>query len=804
MTTSALRVIVLFAAIWGLLHGLSRVLGIAPDWPHWAVAAVLAAVAELILYLYRYESSAVEPRRARQLILLRLAALAVLAWILVSPSWTRKVTREQQREVVVVIDDSASMHLTDEGQQNTRQQLGETALEEAGILEKLGEKLRVRTVRAARSIRKEGEEVAEGWGDSTDLASALGAVLDQVPPVDLAGVLMLSDGRHNRPVRVEDVARRFGILDAPVGIVAVGSADPPKDAAVIAVRAPEAIHLGDRMRVAADLKFDGYKGKSAKVSLRRGDEVIEEREIPIPQDHHREEIRFALVPEQGGVGDYRVEIGSLEKESFEDNNAWDFETSITDARTNVLIIEGLPRWEFRYLRNLFYGRDKSVHLQHVLLSPDRIDGQDDPEIPASAGRPFGEALATRLPANEEEWRKFDVIILGDVPPETLDEATWEIVSRCVNERAALLVMIAGPRHMPHAIGSETGRALVPAELDWGRRNYFAEGGEPFQPVLTSEGRDHPITRQSSGESLNEQIWASFPEFQWRHPIKGLKDGAEVLITAAHGKAKAEMDSAAGLNEALDALSQRRAREADSALLVTRQTGKGKVALLLTDRTWRLREGAGDIHHHRFWGNLVRWGAGPTLRSGGRCVRLGTDQLTYTPDDRPLVTARLRDTSLGPVTDDSLRAEILLDGKVIDSVPLTAVEGSNGLHEARLGHFKDAGRYRIRLRGERADSLAAEDGRPVTDTGFRVVGSRGPVELAETTLNLPLLQTIADLSGGRVVAPDKAGELAGLFLTEKDEREELRETTLWDNGWVLALFSILLGAEWVMRRASGLP
>jgi hypothetical protein len=558
------------------------------------------------------------------------------------------------------------------------------------------------------------------------------------------------------------------------------------------------------MRVAADLKFDGYKGKSAMVTLRRGEDVIEEREVSIPQDHHREEVRFALLPEQSGIGDYRVEIGSLEDERFADNNAWDFETSITDARTNVLIIEGLPRWEFRYLRNLFYGRDKSVHLQHVLLSPDRIAGQDDPEIHASAARPFGEALATRLPENEEEWRKFDVIILGDVPPETLDEGTWDIVSRCVNERAALLVLIAGPRHMPHAISSETGRALVPAEVEWGRRTYFGEGGEPFQPVLTSEGRDHPVTRQSSGETLNEQIWANFPPFHWRHPIRNLKEGAEVLITADDGKNKPAMDSATGLDDALSALAQRRAREADAALLVTRQTGRGKVALLLTDRTWRLREGAGDTHHHRFWGNLVRWGAGPTLRSGGQRVRLGTDQLTYTPDDRPLVTARLRDSSLGPVADDSLRAEVLLKRNVIASVPLTAVEGSNGLYEARLAPFKDAGRYRVRVRGDRADSLTAEDGKSETSTGFRVVGSRGPVELAETTLNLPLLQTIADLSGGRVATPDKAGELAGLFLTERDEREELRETTLWDNGWVLALFATLLAAEWVMRRASGLP
>ena len=106
-------------------------------------------------------------------------------------------------------------------------------------------------------------------------------MLEQIPPDELAGALLLTDGRHNRPSRVEDSARRFGILDAPLGIVAVGSPDPPRDAAVLAVRSPDAIHLGDRMRVSADLKFDGYKGKQAKVRLTRDGALIEEK-----GDHH--------------------------------------------------------------------------------------------------------------------------------------------------------------------------------------------------------------------------------------------------------------------------------------------------------------------------------------------------------------------------------------------------------------------------------------------------------------------------------------------------------------------------------------
>nr|NIP98127.1 hypothetical protein [Akkermansiaceae bacterium] len=90
------------------------------------------------------------------------------------------------------------------------------------------------------------------------------------------------------------------------------------------------------------------------------------------------------------------------------------------------------------------------------------------------------------------------------------------------------------------------------------------------------------------------------------------------------------------------------------------------------------------------------------------------------------------------------------------------------------------------------------------TGFLVVGARSPVELSETTLNRPLLATIAELSGGRVVKPEESGELAGLFLTGDETREELRETRLWDHWLLLVLFCGLLTTEWVIRRSSGLP
>jgi hypothetical protein len=782
------RCAVIFFALWGVVMLLSRWLEVNPFWPAWVIPLIGALGAELVFWSYRYERTAISPARWRWLLGLRLAELGLLLWILLQPVWSRYVEREIAREVIVMIDDSASMDLIDEGQNKSRLELAREKLEASGLLAGLEGKVGIREVRAARRALLDDTAEVEGWDQATDLAGGLEAILDQVSPDQLAGVVLLSDGRHNRPGSVEDVSRRFGILDAPIAVIPSGSDVPPKDAAIISVRSPDSVYLGDRIRVGALLKFDGYRGKKAKLQLFAGDKELDSREISIPQDNYREEVKFRHAPEEGGVGEYRVVLSGLEDETFENNNEWGFQTVVSDARTNVLLIDRYPRWEFRYLRNLFYGRDQSIHLQSVLLEPDRISGHTPEKVVASASRPFGEANATHLPESEEEWRKFDVIIVGDIGPDSLSDEQWEILAGCVKERAALLVLVAGPESMPHAFGSEVARELIPVKYEVSRRTYYG-GDEEFRFALTNTGRNHAITAQVEGQLRNERLWKEFPVIRWRHPVEGLQPGAEVLLHAEDAnKAETKVDSATRLDQALSEVAKRREREAENALLVTRQTGAGKVAMLLADRTWRLREGVGDIYHHRFWGQLVRWGAGPNLRAGNETVRLGTDQLTYTGDDRVRIMARLRDSELNPIIDQNLTAQVSHESGEVFAIPLKYREDSNGLHESLAGPFRKPGTYEIKVRDE-------------VITSFRVVGARSAVELSETTLNQPLLDSIAKMSGGRVFRGE--GELTDLFLKGDETRTELRETSLWDVWPILALLALCLTVEWVLRRRGGL-
>ena len=796
---------VIFGLAWMLIFLLGKVLHLGTSWPLWTIAFIATVAVEIIIRLYRYEQGAVGRAKGGGLTALRLLALVALVWMLLQPVFSRKVNRELEQEVVVVLDESASMNLIDPGETSTRYDIAAEAINDSGLFEELEGKVGVRLMRAARKALGKDEEAAEGWDQATDLANAMTTVLEQVPPDNLAGLVMMTDGRHNRPGRVEDVARRFGILDAPIGVVGIGSEVAPRDAAILEVRSPDAIYLGDRLRVAAVVKFDGYRGRRAKVLLKKGEEIVEEKIIPIPQDHHQEEVRFNDVPDADGINAYTVELVNLGEEFFDQNNSWQFETAITDSRTNVLIVDSHPRWEFRYLRNLFYGRDKSIHLQYVLLEPDTISGQKLSPVPASAARKFGDAQATELPTSAEEWRKFDVIIIGDVPAKSIDESTWDIIRSCVTERAAFLVAIAGPRHMPHGLESEIVRDLLPVKYTSGSRTFFGSKEPPFRLLLTAQGRNHPVTAQSDSRLENERLWGEFPDFRWRLPVDGVKEGADVLVVASSENSEdAALSNVDDLSGALSRLAKRKEREAKNAILVAQQVGNGQVAMMLTDRTWRLREGVGDVYHHRLWGQLVRWGAGPNLRSGTSSVRLGTDNLSYTGDDRIQITARLLDVDKNPVKDESLKAEVWRDGEKLATVQMSYLEGSPGLHSAQAGPFSGSGDYQIKLAGKKANDLLETEGEGGVSTAFRVVGAMSPVELSETTLNRPLLNTLAELSGGRVVAPEEAGQLAGLFLTGEETREELRETRLWDHWILLVLFCALLTSEWVIRRGSGLP
>ncbi len=632
---------------------------------------------------------------------------------------------------------------------------------------------------------------------ATDFTAALEGVLKEIPSEQLAGVLVLSDGIHNADASVLPVTRRFGAQGVPVCGVMIGGTRLPFDIALADVIAPESIFLGDRVRMIATVKATGAIGKKLKVSLLCGDEVVEESALEISSDDWQREVRLAHEPKTNGVVRYEVRAETLEGELFSDNNAWRSDVAVSDDRINVLLVDDSPRWEFRYLRNLFFGRDKSVHLQSWLVHPDKLVGAAEAKLPpASAGRTFGDAESGGWPVGRDEWRAFDVIILGDLDAATLTPQVQEEIRACVADRGALLVVIGGPRAMPHAFPKDSPLAgLVPFTVRE-EESYWQGPEQTYRLALTPAGQSHPVMVQSGSLSENEEVWRSLQPFDWRLPVTA-KPGAEILATAAPedgGQEKVLTDVRQAVSHLEDVMQHR----AKFALIVAQRVGRGKVLGLAFDRTWRLRYRTGDVRHHRFWGQVMRWGLGERLRAGQERFRAGTDRLVYGPEDPISVMARVLNEDFSGAPDAALEAVLKNGaGREVTRVKLAPRAGSHGFYEAVLPPQGQAGACQLDV--VRTDTVARE----CVETSFLVTASRRPIEMGNVRPERAMLEALAKGTGGRVVTPDAARTLAEVFGEGRRVVLERREYALWNNPYVLVLLALLLTAEWLLRKKGGL-
>jgi hypothetical protein len=640
----------------------------------------------------------------------------------------------------------------------------------------------------------------------TDYAAALQRVLKDMSGRECAGVVLVGEGRHNGPGALEAAARQLGLQGMPIYSLAMGAVRPPLDAAIAAVEAPETVYLKDRLFVDATVKLDGLAGKDVRVSLMDGTQEVDSKTLRATGDAFRTKVQLADTPAQLGSHAYSVKVQAVDGEVFASNNSYPIGVTVTDERMRLLMVDGRPRWEFRYLKNLFADRDKTVSLQYVLLEPDQIaEAPRRPAVAASVSRPPGEVEATLLPKDEAEWLKFDTIILGDVNPAMLPPAQVDTLRKFVTERGGTLIVIAGRNYMPHAYASTAMSELLPVKFAASDKAVLT-GPEPaYRIALTAEGASSVIMRQEVDPSQNAAVWASVPDIFWRHPIEEAKPGATVLAYAlpqdAPDYARPTTAPASQPAQEADAARQKRLYEQKNALIASHNPGLGKVMFLSFDHTWRLRYRVGDTYHHKFWGQVLRWATEGKLPIGTDQVRLGADHTRYSPHQSINVQAKLVERDFRPVISDDVYVRIMQGSQQIARRKLTYVPGSAGLYRGEIGELP-TGAYRLELDSSQARALLPADKQGTIAMDFSVDPST-PLEQVELSADPATLKRIAELAGGAVLSAADAASLPDRIGPGTVRTAEFRQTTLWDSWPLLAVLVAAMTIEWIVRKKVGL-
>ena len=126
----------------------------------------------------------------------------------------------------------------------------------------------------------------------------------------------------------------------------------------------DVVFASDIVSLQAQVKASGLEGQSAKITLRR--EGVATSRSPSKRSRCRptgktQTVRLADRPTEAGDVAYVVEVALREDETNKQNNRQQRKVSVRDDKIRVLLVEGYPNFEFRFLKTLL-ERDRTIKL----------------------------------------------------------------------------------------------------------------------------------------------------------------------------------------------------------------------------------------------------------------------------------------------------------------------------------------------------------------------------------------------------------------------------------------------------------
>ena len=223
------------------------------------------------------------------------------------------------------------------------------------------------------------------------------------------------------------------------------------------------------------------KGRTAKLSLKLGDEVIQSQDITFGDDGEQI-VKIKFTPTQKGEFELEASIDPLSDEAVKDNNKASQRVRVIDGKIQVLYIERKPRWEFRYLQAMLV-RDRRLEPKFYLV-------EGDPELAQEQNSPY----LANLPGTRDDWMKYDVVIVGDVDSKTFNSEGMQSISDLVSTFGGGAIFLAGKNFMPDSYRGTPLENLFPVEFEGQTSIAGSSAVRQINLELTPAGQNSPTMR----------------------------------------------------------------------------------------------------------------------------------------------------------------------------------------------------------------------------------------------------------------------------------------------------------------------
>ena len=726
--------------------------------------AALAVVAVGVVTYRTYREVRANSRPVDRLVLtgIRLTILALLVLCLFRPVLVLSQVVAQQNFLGVVIDDSRSMEIADRDGETradfVTQQFGG---EESPLLTALADRFALRLFGFSSSTdRIESVDELVFDGTQTHLGQALARAHQELDGVPLSGLVVISDGADNAEEPLADALLPLEAAGVPVFTVGLGREEYSRDIQLSRVDTPRSVLKGAALVVDVVVTQNGYRGETVSLQVEDEGRIVADQDVTLPDDGEPTTVRVRFTAADAGPRLFSFRVTPRPDEMVTQNNERNVLILVEDTREKILYFEGEPRWELKFVGRAV-ADDQNLQLAMLQRTAEnkfmRIGVED------------AEDLVGGFPRTREELFQYRAIILGSIEANFFTPDQLRMIADFVSERGGSLLMLGGQRAyaeggyagtpvadvLPVVLGEPTG------EDDAG---FFLE--TDVRP--TRAGATHPATQIADTEEASGARWLELPPITLVNEIRDVKPGATTLLTSG-----------------------------DESLIVLafQRYGAGKALAFPVQDSWIWQMHADipvdDQTHETLWRRLLRW-----LVDGVPdqvVADLPKDRVEL--DESLALRAEVDDANYEEINNSQVSAWITDPDEELIEVPMDWTADRDGEYVASFAPRKE-GLYEVRMEATSDGDLLG------SDTAYiRVAPSDS--EYYDSTLRTPLLERVAEETGGRFYTTDTVDSLVDDIQTVGGGVTVIEERDLWDMPIFLLLFLLLMLGEWGYRRSRGL-
>ncbi len=389
----------------------------------------------------------------------------------------------------------------------------------------------------------------------TDILGAIDRLVTEDNPFPLAGIVLFSEGRQLAGGSARATARLASRKPAPIQVAAMGAVAEPYDLSIVDVSAPPFAVKGNPATLRVRVKTILPAPAEIRVDLLCGGAVAAGETIRAGESSETMCV-FQVTPPATGRFRYTVRIAPLDLERLPArNNQRDFVMHVRDEKVRVLLLDGKPRWETRFVLNILQRLDY-IDLNAIIVAA-------QPDSALARGVRKG-----TWPRDPDTLALYDLILLGDLPDDLLASQEWTSIREWVERSGKTVVFLGTGAGGALPPGKDIAAALWPVDGVATTRQEEAENALD-KLCVTEAGRLHPVTA-----TLGQALGAASEE-----GIPRLRPDTQVLALSAPG---------------------------GEPVISSRRAGRGKTLLIDEDRLWkRLNPSLLEAHGAMVLG-LVSW------------------------------------------------------------------------------------------------------------------------------------------------------------------------------------------------------